>query len=194
MIQRAADRVPRDSAADYRRLISTLASRAARMGSRDPEAAAQEALRRSLENPKSQHAVKYYLGEESAGDAPAPEWRLEQLLAWLHGVLQFVVREEQQRARFRHEVSVIAISEPTDGSPDTLRKLLEMETRTIVSDCFAELDQNYRDVLSLRVDGLRYGEIAKRLGVSENTVATWVSRGIRELGRRIRRRMGDYRE
>src|SRR5690348_13173064 len=157
MIQRAAHRIPRDPATDYRRLISTLASRAARMGSRDPEAAAQEALRRSLENPKSQDAVKYYLGEESAGNAAAPEWRLEQLLAWLHGVLQFVVREEQQRARFRHEVSVIAISEPADGSPDTLRKLLEMETRTIVSDCFAELDQNYRDVLSLRVEGLRYG-------------------------------------
>jgi DNA-directed RNA polymerase specialized sigma24 family protein len=40
------------------------------------------------------------------------------------------------------------------------------------------------------MDGLKYGQIARRLGVNENTVATWVSRAIRELGRRIRKRTG----
>jgi DNA-directed RNA polymerase specialized sigma24 family protein len=45
-------------------------------------------------------------------------------------------------------------------------------------------------VLELRMIGLKYGEIAKRLGLNENTVATRVSRGVRELGRRIRARIG----
>jgi DNA-directed RNA polymerase specialized sigma24 family protein len=37
---------------------------------------------------------------------------------------------------------------------------------------------------------LKYGEIASRMGVNENTVATWISRGIRELGRHVRQRLG----
>jgi DNA-directed RNA polymerase specialized sigma24 family protein len=36
---------------------------------------------------------------------------------------------------------------------------------------------------------MKYGDIAQRLGVSENTVATWVSRGIRTLAQSVRRRM-----
>jgi RNA polymerase sigma factor (sigma-70 family) len=180
--------VARDPVGDYRRLASALASRAARLGSRDPESAAQEALRRSLENRKSQPAVAYYFSEEPPPGA-APEWPLDQLLAWLHGVLQYVVREEQSRVGFRREVSVTPISEPADASPDALDAMIQRETHTIVSDCFATLDRDYRDVLALRMEGLKYGEIAHRMGVNENTVATRVSRGIRELGRRIRKRM-----
>lgn len=175
---------------EYRRLADMLASRAARLGSRDPEAAAQEALRRSLENPKSQHAVEYYLAEESPPGTPVPEWPLDRLLAWLHGVLQFVVREERDRAGFRRELSAIPAAEPADASPNTLDAMIQRETRAIVSDCFAMLDRDYREVLSLRMDGLKYAEIARRIGAKENTVATWVSRGIRELGGRIRKRTG----
>jgi RNA polymerase sigma factor (sigma-70 family) len=188
MIPQARSPIARDPVTDYRRLASALASRAACLGSRDPESAAQEALRRSLENRKSQPAVAYYFGEESDVDA-APEWPLDQLLAWLYGVLQYVVREEQSRVGFRREISAISISEPADGSPDALDGIIQRETRAIVADCFATLDRDHRDVLTLRMDGLKYGEIARRMGVNENTVATWVSRGIRELGRRIRKRM-----
>jgi RNA polymerase sigma factor (sigma-70 family) len=67
--------------------------------------------------------------------------------------------------------------------------MIERETQAMVADCFATLDRDYRDVLSLRMDGLKYGEIARRMGINEYTVATWVSRGIRELGRRIGKRM-----
>jgi RNA polymerase sigma factor (sigma-70 family) len=184
----------RGAFAEYRRLVSVLASRAVRLGSRDPEAAAQETLRRSLENPKSMEAVEYYLGGELPTHERVPAWPLDQLLAWLHGVLQYVVREEQGRSGFRREVPVIAGSEPADGSTGVLDAIVERETRAVVSDCFATLDDNYRKVLELRMDGLKYGQIASRLGVSENTVATWVSRGIRELGRHIRKRIGGCRE
>jgi RNA polymerase sigma factor (sigma-70 family) len=188
MTPRAGPPIARDPVSHYRRLASALASRAARLGSRDPESAAQEALRRSLENRKSQSAIAYYFGEESSAGA-APEWPLDQLLAWLHGVLQYVVREEQSRVGFHREVSAISISEPADTSPDALEGIIQRETRAIVADCFATLDRDHRDVLTLRMDGLKYGEIARRMGVNENTIATWVSRGIRELGRRIRKRM-----
>jgi RNA polymerase sigma factor (sigma-70 family) len=188
MIPQAGPQIARDPVSDYRRLASALASRATRLGSRDPESAAQEALRRSLENRKSQPAVAYYFGEESAVGA-TPEWPLDQLLAWLHGVLQYVVREEQSRVGYRREVSAISISEPADTSDDPLEGMIQRETRAIVADCFATLDRDYRSVLTLRMDGLKYGEIARQMGVNENTVATWVSRGIGELGRRIRKRL-----
>jgi|SRR5581483_332719 len=193
MTPQAGPPIARDPVNDYRRLASALASRAARLGSRDPESAAQEALRRSLENSKSQPAVAYYFGEESSA-APAPEWPLDQLLAWLHGVLQYVVREEQSRVGFRREISAISISEPADASPDALDGMIQQETRAIVADCFAALDHDHRDVLRLRMDGLKYGEIARRMGVNENTVATRVSRGIRELSRRIHKRMSGSHE
>lgn len=188
MIPQAGPPIVRDPVGDYRRLVSALASRAARLGSRDPEGAAQEALRRSLENRKSQPAVAYYFGEESPA-GPAPEWPLDQLLAWLHGVLKYVVREEQSRVGFRREVAAPSIPEPADTSSDTLDGMIQRETRAIVADCFATLDRDHRDVLTLRMDGLKYSEIARRMGVNENTVATWVSRGIRELGRRIRKHL-----
>ena len=184
----------REWTGEYRRLVSVLMLRAARLGSRDPEGAAQEALRRSLENPKSKPAVEFYLSEEPPEVTQAPEWPLDQLVAWLHGVLEFVVREEQARAGFRREVSAVSITEPTDGTPSALEALVERETRTVAADCFVTLDSDYRRVLEMRMDGLKYGQIALRLGVSENTVATWVSRGIREWGRRIRKRMGGAHE
>jgi RNA polymerase sigma factor (sigma-70 family) len=190
---RAADRdpsIPREQGAflEYRRLAAALAARAGRLGSRDPENAAQEALRRSVENPKSHQAMDYYFADATPSEG-APEWELDLLMAWLHGVLQFVVREEKSRAAFRREVPATPIHEPADSSGDVLNAMVERETRAIVNDCFAGLDREYREVLTLRMDGMKYGEIARRLGTNENTVATWVSRGIREVGRRIRERM-----
>ena len=188
MCPQAGQPSSRDPIANYRRLVVALASRAARLGSRDPESAAQEALRRSLENRKSQPAVAYYFGEESPAGGP-PEWQLDQLLAWLHGVLQFVVREERSRVGFHRELPGVSISEPADASPNVLDGMIQRETSAIMANCFATLDRDHRNVLTLRMDGLKYGEIARRMGVNENTVATWVSRGMRELGRRIRKQV-----
>ncbi|MEI9976313.1 MAG: sigma factor-like helix-turn-helix DNA-binding protein [Ignavibacteriota bacterium] len=81
------------------------------------------------------------------------------------------------------------ISDPADSAGDVLTAMVERETRAIVDTCFASLDREYREVLTLRMGGMKYGEIAQRMGTNENTVATWVSRGIREVGRRIRARM-----
>jgi len=179
----------RDAITDFRRLLNALGSRARRMGSRDPESAAQETLKRSLENPLSQSAIEYYCSEELPLDAAAPAWPLEQLMAWLHGVLHFVVLEEHNRASNRREFAVGWAEDRADPAPDQLDVLIQKELQQIVLECLPALDADYRSVLKLRADGLKYGDIAQRLGVSENTVATWVSRGIRTLSQSVRRRM-----
>jgi RNA polymerase sigma factor (sigma-70 family) len=187
----------RDAILDYRRLLNALGSRARRMGSRDAESAAQETLKRSLENSLSQPAIEYYFSEELPIDAAPPAWPLDQLMAWLHGVLHFVVLEEHNRASNRREFSVGSTGddsstdrlERADPAPDQLDALIQKELQQIVVECMPALDSDYRRVLKMRADGLKYGDIALRLGVSENTVATWVSRGIRTLAQCVRRRM-----
>lgn len=187
----------RNASGDYRRLLAALASRARWLGSRDPEGAAQEALKRSLENSGAQPSVRYYFGEQPSG-MEAPRWLLDQLFAWLHGVLYNVVREEQNRAGSRREILSGGIGadlpagklNPADPAPGQLDVLIEKEIHGIVVDCFLKLDREYQSVLRMRADGLKYGDIANRLGVNENTVATWVSRGLRELGQLVRQRTG----
>jgi RNA polymerase sigma factor (sigma-70 family) len=181
----------RDAANEYRRLVATLAAKARWLGSRDSESAAQEALTRSLANPASHAAVEYYFSQNPPDGLDIPEWPLDHLLAWLHAVLRFVVREERSRAGFQRELPVgESYLEPADPATGPLEAMLEQELWAIVADCFPKLEREQRQVLTMRVDGLKYGEIASRLGVNENTVATWVSRGIRELGRSVRKRMG----
>jgi RNA polymerase sigma factor (sigma-70 family) len=182
-----------DAVLEYRRLASALAFKARWLGSRDPESAAQEALKRSLENVQSQSAIEYYFGQDSPGSSE-PEWRLDQLLAWLHGVLRHVVQEEQHRASYRREVPLGSGEseglwlEPADPAPGQLDLLIRKELESIVVDCLPRLDRDYRTVLKMRANGLKYDEIATRLGVNENTVATWVSRGIRDLAQKVRDR------
>jgi RNA polymerase sigma factor (sigma-70 family) len=186
----------RDAITDYQRLLNALGSRARRMGSRDPESAAQETLKRSLENALSQPAIEYYFSDELPGDAAAPGWPLDQLMAWLHGVLHFVVLEEHNRVSNRREVAASWINDDSplnrldraDPAPDQLDALIQKQLQQIVVECMPALDADYQRVLKMRAKGLKYGDIALRLGVSENTVATWVSRGIRTLAQCVRRR------
>jgi DNA-directed RNA polymerase specialized sigma24 family protein len=192
----------RDAGTDYSRLLAALASRARRLGSHDPEGAAQEALKRSLRDGCSKAAIGYYFSPDPPPDLKPPEWPLDQLFAWLHGVLLYVVREERNRASNRREVPMgdIASERPDGPNPldradpaqDALGALIQKELQGIVGYCFPKLEREYREVLAMRMDGLKYGEIAIRLRVNENTVATWVSRGIRELARCVRKRTERY--
>jgi RNA polymerase sigma factor (sigma-70 family) len=186
----------RDAASDYRRLLNALRSRAYRMGSRDPESAAQETLMRSLERELSRPAIEYYFSDELPDDAAPPDWPLDQLMAWLHGVLYFVVLEERNRGGNRRVVDAgmaqgadaVDFLDPADPAPDQLDALIQKELQEIVVACLPALDADYRRVLKMRASGLKYGDIAERLGVNENTVASWVSRGIRTLSQCVRRR------
>jgi RNA polymerase sigma factor (sigma-70 family) len=142
----------------------------------------------------SQAAVEYYFGQKAPQNPAPPEWPLDQLLAWLHAVLRYVVCEERNRAGFHREIPAHQIpADPADPSSGPLEAMIREELEAIVVDCFPRLERQQQQVLSMRVGGLKYSEIASRLGVNENTVATWVSRGIRELGRQVRQRLGGVR-
>ncbi len=145
---------------------------------------------RSLENAVSRPAMEYYFGQRQPAGLEPPEWPLDHLFVWLHAVVDYVVREERSRVGYEREVLFnAAVPVPSDLAPDQLDALIRQELHGIVADCFLALDREHRKVLRMRVDGMKYGEIATRLGVNENTVATWVSRGIRDLAQRVRRRM-----
>jgi RNA polymerase sigma factor (sigma-70 family) len=184
----------RDASSVYRKLVRALAAQAKRMGSRDAEGAAHEALKRSLSTPGARAAIDYYFHEHPAADLSAPEWSLEQLFAWLYGVLRFVVREESARVSARREILTddATAMKFADSSADQLQCLLDAEMKTIVRQCLGTLDDNYRDVLVLRARGLKYTEIATRLGVNENTVATWVRRATTAVAQLVRARMGGH--
>jgi RNA polymerase sigma factor (sigma-70 family) len=176
-----------------RRLLAVLAARARNLGSRDAESAVQETLKRSLQKPAVRAAIDFYFGEDHADDAVPPEWPLDQLFAWLHGVLKYVVLDESSRASRWREVPMPDGGrpiEPVDPAPDPLAQLMDREIRGIVAEALPKLGRDYRTVLKMRANGMKYSDISDRLGVSENTVATWVSRGIRELGQQIRRSVG----
>jgi RNA polymerase sigma factor (sigma-70 family) len=177
----------RDARIEYRRLLGTLESRARWLGSRDPESAAQETLRRSLEDPRSQSTIEYYFSDELPPNSIPP---VDRLFAWLHGVLHFVVREEHNRVSNRREVlsGTNGYLDSPDPAPGQLDRMIQRELQEIVVECLPALDSEYREVLKMRASGLKYGEIALQLGVSENTVASWVSRGIRTLAQCVRRR------
>lgn len=178
------------------RFQAALAGRASRLGSRDPEGAVQETLKRSLQNPAARMAIEFYFGDDPAAGVSPPEWPLDQLFAWLYGVVTNVVREENGRASRWREVPMATESdrpagkhtEAVDPAADPLHQLIDRELQAIVAEAFPRLDRDYRTVLRMRISGMKYSDIADRLGVSPNTVATWVSRGIRELGQQIRRR------
>ena len=152
----------RDAISDYRRLLNALGSRARRMGSRDPESAAQETLKRSLENALSQPAIEYYFSEELPADAAAPAWPLDQLMAWLHGVLHFVVLEEHNRTGNRREFAAGGSGDESatnrldraDPAPDQLDAFIQKELQKIVVECLPALDADYQRVLKMRATWL----------------------------------------
>ena len=104
-------------------------------------------------------------------------------------MLRYVVREERSRAAYKRESPLDGVAaQPPDPAGDPLETLIRSELQHIMKDCFLSLDREQHAVLQLRAGGLKYKEIGARLGVNENTVATWISRGIQALGRCVRRK------
>jgi RNA polymerase sigma factor (sigma-70 family) len=176
---------------EYGKIVAALASRAARLGARDPEGAAQEAVRRSLANRVSRAAIDYYFRDPLPPGTDPPAWALTQLLGWLHGVLRFVVREEHARAGSRREIPVPIddLLEVPDRAPSQLDAIVDAELRGIVHECVMQLRDERREALLLRMQGAKYDEIARRLGTNENTVATWLHRSSRELVQQVQARL-----
>ena len=107
----------------------------------------------------------------------------EEAAGWLyriaHNHYAKVVRsgEVKQRALRRLQMQTPSYSE---SDVARVHELAELDgLREQVADRFRELPAIHRDAVSLRVvDELSYPEVAERLGISEQTARTRVSRGL----------------
>ena len=120
----------------------------------------------------------------SAGDARPRSPR-----AWLHGVVRnlarTVRRSGERRERREGEVAC------REAGPSTLELVERAATQRAVVGALLELDEPYRSTLLMRFfEGLSARDVARRVGLSESTVASRTSRGARPLARAPRRRRG----
>jgi RNA polymerase sigma-70 factor (ECF subfamily) len=68
-----------------------------------------------------------------------------------------------------------------------LRRVLDRERIRVIRTALSELPCRVQECLRASVvEGLKYGEIGERLGISENTVAVHVHRGLKSLRRRVK--------
>ncbi len=106
--------------------------------------------------------------------------------AWVFGIARNVLGAYYKRgAAERRAMQRLGLERPQLNDADLAR--LERvagldELREALSVALAAMPELQRDALRLRVvDGLSYGELARRLDVSEQTVRARVSRGLRAL-------------
>lgn len=105
---------------------------------------------------------------------------------WLHRIVVNVCLDElRRRGRQAH-------GEETPERPDTSvpanpeRSLLERERNGQVMNALAALKPNLREVVFLRyLEERSYGEIAAEMGVPPGTVAAWLSRALKAMGRKL---------
>src|SRR4029453_1592456 len=133
----------RTAATDYRKLMTTLAARARRLGASDPEGAAQEAVKRSLANPLSRAAANYSFSHPASSPEPIPDWALLQLMGWLHGVLRFVVLEERPRAAREHTTLDGQMPDVADAAAGPLEQIMDAERDAIVQTALSALSADH---------------------------------------------------
>jgi RNA polymerase sigma factor (sigma-70 family) len=82
---------------------------------------------------------------------------------------------------------------PAHGQ-DALDQIIDVERVEALREALTEMPARMQDCVRGRiVDGLKYSEIGAKLGISENTVAVHVHRGMNYLKSRVRRLFGDVR-
>jgi RNA polymerase sigma-70 factor, ECF subfamily len=77
------------------------------------------------------------------------------------------------------------------AGPDPLGIMLQQERVDAIREALEGLPARVQDCLRARlVDGLKYSEIGEQLGISENTVAVHVHRGLKNLKTNLKRFFG----
>ncbi|MEO8075736.1 MAG: RNA polymerase sigma factor [Acidobacteriota bacterium] len=164
--------------------MQRLTAWAAYRGSRAATDAAHEALLRTLKHPGAGPALRSYL-DDGLSAVASEEWKPSNVYAWLYRVVENVV-SEQRRSAARHEVPVAdeqALG--LDGSDDPLTLTIKADAADRLRSVLATLDPNVRQALTMWSQDRTYAEIAATLGRKQNTIATWIHRGWKELSRRF---------
>jgi RNA polymerase sigma factor (sigma-70 family) len=110
----------------------------------------------------------------------------DQAAAWLFGIARHQLSRYARTGRVeRKAVERLGLRVP-QVSADDHERILELaglaELRERVAAAFSDLSDDHRDALRLRViDERPYEEVARSLGVSEQTARARVSRGLRRL-------------
>jgi RNA polymerase sigma-70 factor (ECF subfamily) len=118
-------------------------------------------------------------------------------VTWLFSIARHVSLRHLDRQR---KYSPVASAVPCDGDdasaaadsiaardPDPLSRMLDIERVEVLHEALRELPGRVQDCLRARlIDGLGNKEIGDRLGISENTVAVHVHRGLKGLKTRLR--------
>jgi RNA polymerase sigma-70 factor (ECF subfamily) len=111
-------------------------------------------------------------------------------MAWLYGIgknlLSRYFRSGAVDARARRR---LGMPERTVGSEDyeRIEELIDFDSIAhVVRGAVAELPVDQREAVKLRVvDELGYRQIAEKIGVTEQTARTRVSRGLRQVAKRL---------
>ncbi|GAA4829171.1 RNA polymerase sigma factor [Garicola koreensis] len=99
---------------------------------------------------------------------------------WVHSIVRRRVMDHLRRQRESAPV-------PEDETGPAARMSSMIATRASVQQALAELDERYREPVTLRdIEGLAYAEVAARLGRAEGTVKAQISRGRAMVAAKLR--------
>jgi RNA polymerase sigma-70 factor (ECF subfamily) len=143
--------------------------------------------RESAEDATSEVFLKLQRSIESYdGSIPFPKWLLR--VAGNQCIDALRRRQRGQRVIVEAKEGA-AVIEPYSSEPSPLGAVISTEERAQVRDTIARLPENYRVPLVLRYySELSYDEIAQKLELERNYVATLIFRAKQELRRRLAHR------
>jgi hypothetical protein len=120
--------------------MRTLAARAMRLGSRDPESAAQEAVQRSLANCCGTAGPRVLLQRSTSLDPVVPAWNLSAAARLAARRPALRVWEERARASTRRETPALAedLFDVADPAPSQLDQVIAAQLSDMVQELFVD--------------------------------------------------------
>ena len=116
--------------------------------------------------------LKLYLKMEKGESVDNPR-------AWLYRVAHNLAVRHQRREPVFDEID--PNSRLPEPGPDPENALMERQRRAALAAAVADLSPQQRNCLHLRVEGLRYREIAETVGISTSAVGEFLKRAVARL-------------
>ena len=110
---------------------------------------------------------------------------IENSRAWIFRVAHNLALNAVQRTVTRRLFAVDAAESGAGLGEDPEERLIRKQTAGKIRQALRELSPQQRLCLQLRAEGLRYGEIAREIGVGTSTVGKFLSRAIRKLRKAV---------